>query len=117
MPTLVDLQRSFPDAARQALAAALQADAGSTWSERVAAFLRTQAGIRSLTPREGDDPDAILSRAEASLAGGDLAATLAGIASLPEPAQAAMSGWMAEATKRQAAVDALARLTASLAAK
>ncbi|MCF1708248.1 hypothetical protein L0V05_05370 [Tabrizicola sp. J26] len=117
VPTLVDLQRSFPDAAREALAAALRADAGSTWSERVGAFLRTQAGIRSLTPREGDDPDAVLSRAEASLADGDLAAVLAGIASLPEAAQAAMSGWVAEATKRQAAVDALAALSASLATK
>lgn len=117
VPTLVDLQRTFPDAAREALAAALRADAGSTWSERVGAFLRTQAGIRSLTPREGDDPDAILSRAEAALAGGDVAATLAGIASLPEPAQAAMAAWVAEATKRQAAVDALAGLSASLAAK
>ena len=117
VPTVVDLQRTFPDAAREALAAALRADAGSTWSERVGAFLRTQAGIRSLTPREGDDPDAILSRAEAALAGGDVAATLAGIASLPEPAQAAMAAWVAEATKRQAAVDALAGLSASLAAK
>lgn len=117
VPTLVDLQRTFPDAAREALAAALRADAGSTWSERVGAFLRTQAGIRSLTPREGDDPDAILSRAEAALAGGDVAAALAGIASLPEPAQAAMAAWVAEATKRQAAVDALAGLSASLAAK
>ena len=117
VPTLLDLQRSFPDAARQALAAALRADAGSTWNERVASFLRNQTGIRSLTPREGDDPDAILSRAEASLAGGDLGGALAGIASLPEPAQAAMSGWVAAATKREAAVEALAGLTASLAAK
>ncbi len=117
VPTLVDLQRTFPDAAREGLAAALRADAGSTWSERVGAFLRTQAGIRSLTPREGDDPDAILSRAEASLAGGDVAAALTGIASLPEPAQAAMAAWVADATKRQAALDALAGLSASLAAK
>ena len=117
VPTLVDLQRTFPDAAREALAAALRADAGSTWSERVGAFLRTQAGIRSLTPREGDDPDAILSRAEAALDGGDVAAALTGIASLPESAQAAMAEWIAEATKRQAAVDALAGLSASLAAK
>ncbi len=65
--TLPELQRSFPAAARAGLDAALRADVGEGWDERLTTFLRTQTGARSLEPREGDDPDAILSRAEAAL--------------------------------------------------
>ncbi|MBV5276525.1 hypothetical protein JZU56_01410, partial [bacterium] len=66
-PSAQALQASFPDSARTALEAALRANMGESWSERVGNFLRTQVGVRSLTPRDGPDPDAILSRAEAAL--------------------------------------------------
>ncbi|QUS36452.1 COG4223 family protein [Falsirhodobacter algicola] len=110
VPALTSLQQSFPDAARAALEASLRADSGATWGERTRAFLRSQTGARSLAPREGDDPDAILSRAEAALGNGDIAGALDEIRALPLEGQAAMSDWRAEAGRRLAAVEAMTSL-------
>lgn len=114
LPTLADLQDSFPAAARVALEAALRANMGESWSERVTSFLRTQTGARSLEPREGTDPDAILSRAEAALAAGDLPIALTELAALPAEAQAALADWHATAETRIAAAQAVADLAATI---
>ncbi len=114
VPTLAALQDAFPAAARAALEAALRANMGESWSDRVANFLRTQTGARSLTPHEGSDPDAILSRAEAALASGDIAAALSETAALPAEAQPALADWQAQAETRQAAVAAVAGLAAAM---
>ena len=112
LPSLQALQASFPDSARTALEAALRANMGESWSERVGNFLRTQVGVRSLTPRDGPDPDAILSRAEAALTAGDVAQALAEIAKLPTPAQDALFAWRVRAQLRLDAQAALAALLA-----
>ena len=78
------------------------------------AFLRTQVGARSLEAREGDDPDAVLSRAEAALARGDIAAALDEIATLPAVGQDAMADWVALAETRRTALAAAADLAAQL---
>lgn len=114
LPTLSSLQTAFPAAARAALEAALRANMGESWSDRVTNFLRTQTGARSLTAREGNDPDAILSRAEAALGSGDVAKALAEISTLPSESQVALADWQALATKRQSAVDAVAALAAAM---
>lgn len=114
LPTLARLSADFPTAARAALEAALRANIGESWSDRIGTFLRTQTGARSLTPREGSDPDAILSRAEASLAAGNLDAAIAEIATLPPEAQAAMQDWTVLAKQRSAAVAALVDLAARI---
>jgi len=114
VPSLTVLQAAFPDAARAALEASLRADMGSTWSDRVASYLRNQTGARSLTPRDGTDPDAILSRAEAALADGDLGIVLTELSALPPAGLAAMSEWQQMAGTRQSAVQAVARLSESL---
>ncbi|TXH95364.1 MAG: hypothetical protein E6Q73_14905 [Pseudorhodobacter sp.] len=107
LPTLTALQASFPDAARLALEAALRADMGDSWTERATSFFRSQTGARSLTPREGNDPDAILSRAEAALAKGDLDQTLAELSALPEPALAPLAEWRATVEARRDGLKAL----------
>lgn len=107
VPTLAQLQARFPDAARAALAESRRAVSGDTLTARLGAFLRSQFGLRSLSPRAGDDADAVLSRAEAALRAGDLAGVLAEIAALPAPAQGALAEWRAAAQARLAAVDAL----------
>lgn len=112
LPSLQDLQATFPDSARAALNAALRANMGESWSERVSNFLRTQVGVRALTPREGNDPDAILSRAEAALAAGDVAQALAELSTLPAPAQDALGAWRTQAQLR---IDAQTALEALLA--
>lgn len=114
VPSLTALQASFPDAARAALEASLRADMGESWTERIGAYLRNQTGARSLTPREGTDPDAVLSRAEAALATGDLGATLSELSALPPAGLAAMSRWQLMAGARQSAVQAVASLSETL---
>ncbi len=112
--TLTELQRAFPAASRAALDAALRSDVGQGWGDRLATFLRTQTGARSLEPRAGTDPDAILSRAEAALQAGDLSATLAEIAALPDAAKAAMADWVAAAELRQQTASAAGTLAAAV---
>ena len=79
-------------------------------------FLKRSLGARSVAPREGNDPDAVLSRAEAAINSGDLAAALSELVTLPEEAQSAIADWRTAADARVAArsaADALSqRLTA-----
>lgn len=103
-PSLASLQASYPDAARAALAAARRTE-GQT-GNRFLSFMQSQLGARSVTPQEGDDADAILSRAEAALTSGNLTDTLAEIAALPEAAQAEIADWAAQARTRQEALAA-----------
>lgn len=114
VPTLDDLQSAFPAAARAALPIAIRETAGEGAMDRVTAFLQSQVGGRSLEPQEGNSPDAILSRAEAALQSGDLAAALAEIATLRAPAQEALAAWTADAGQRLAATDAMADFAAAL---
>lgn len=111
IPSLATLRETYPSAARAALAAALRVqsrDAG-LWA-RLGAFLRSQSGARSLMPRAGDDPDAILSRVEVALRTGDLPAAIAGLSGLPPQARMPMAEWLALAGRRIAAADAVAAL-------
>lgn len=114
VPTLAEIEAAYPAAARAALPLALQAIAGETSGERLTAFFRSQVGGRSLEPREGDDPDAILSRAGAAVATGDLSTAIAELQGLPEPALAAMSDWTGLAESRMATLEALDGLSTAL---
>ncbi|MCB2137185.1 MAG: hypothetical protein KDE08_14800 [Rhodobacteraceae bacterium] len=110
VPSLASLRAGFAGAARNALAATLKpAEADTTW-DKVVTFMRSQSGARSLSPRAGDDPDAILSRAEAALGTGDLASALSELQALPDPGKDAMGEWITLATRRVAAKDAIAAL-------
>ncbi|MFP4239894.1 MAG: hypothetical protein ACLFRZ_11395, partial [Rhodosalinus sp.] len=111
VPTRAELDSGFAPAARAALAAARDADAPpADPADRFGAFLREQLGARSVAPRDGDDADAILSRAEAALQRGELGAALDELAALPDTAQAELSEWTRAAQARHAAVQAAARL-------
>ena len=110
VPSLQSLQADFPEAARAALAAARKAESGASLGDRLGAFLLTQTGARSLTPKAGDGPDAVLSRAQADVSTGDLKAALEEIAKLPEAAQPALADWSAKAQARVAALDAAGQL-------
>lgn len=107
VPSLAMLNESYPDLARKALSAAR-----STSTERgVGSFLRDQLGVRSLTPQGGDDPDSILSRAEAALKSGHLSDTLAELEALPEIARVELTDWLQQVDLRLQAQSALAVLS------
>lgn len=110
--TLSSLQEKFPDLAREALAEARQASGEAT--NDVMGFLRAQLGLRSLEPREGNDPDAVLSRAEAALRDGRLTDTLAEVEQLPEEARVVLSAWISDATRRRNATSAAEALAQTL---
>lgn len=114
--TLVNLQSRFADNARAALSDA-RATGDQTGEEGIAGFLRRQLGARSVAPREGSDPDAILSRAEAAVRDGKISDALGELDALPENTRASLDDWLADArarTNAEAAVQDLSqRLTAN----
>lgn len=109
--TLQALTAGFAPAARNALSVSRSETAGSGG---ISGYLRRYLNARSVTPREGDDPDAILSRAEASVRAGDIASALTEIEALPEAARAELSAWEAAARLRALASAAADELAQSL---
>jgi hypothetical protein len=108
VPTADALKDPFPDLARQALAAAREGSAdATTGAGRLTAFLQSQVGARSVEPREGTDPDAVLSRAEAAVRSGDFATALTELESLPDTAKAPLAGWIENARLRVKTTTAL----------
>jgi hypothetical protein len=114
VPTRVALAEAFPPLAREALIVALRETGDGSPEGRLTAFVRTQLGVRSLAPREGDDPDAVLSRMEAAVAAGDYEAAVETAAALPDPARAVLSDWLSAVETRAAAVAAADALDAEL---
>ncbi len=111
VPTIQSLQESFPAAARAALRATVTVPENASVGERLTAFLNRRTNARSLSPQEGDGPDAVLSRAEAHLGSGEIALALNEIETLPEAGQAAMGEWADQARARLAAVAAIEELS------
>lgn len=111
VPTLSALSESFPEAARNALSAARSEVSASGG---VGGFLTRQLGVRSVAPREGDDPDAVLSRAEAAVNEGRIADALAEVDTLPDTAKAVLEGWSDQANLRLSAAQEAEALANSL---
>ena len=110
VPTLATLSEGYPDAARAALAAVRSEDTGGG----VGGFFAKQLGVRSVAPREGDDPDAVLSRVEAAVGEGRIADALALTEALPDAAKAPLADWMAQANLRLSAAREAEALATSL---
>jgi len=112
--TLASLQAGFPEAAREALSADRAAGGTSEGTNRLMAFLAKQTGARSVTPRDGDDADAVLSRAEAAAKSGDLTAALGELDGLTDAAASAVADWRAAAQLRIETTAAAAALNSQL---
>ncbi len=113
IPTIQSLQKGFPEAARAALARSDLVAEDASAGERFTAFLNRRTNARSLTPQEGDGPDAVLSRAEGRLGAGDLRAALSELESLPGEGKAALADWLEQANTRLSAIDAINELSAT----
>ncbi len=112
--TLADLQKSFDDPARAGLAVSIKATTGDGAMDKLGAFLRTQVGARSIEAREGDDPDAVLSRAGAAVKTGDLAGAIALVGKLPDAGQHELADWVAGAQARIDVVSGIAAVSQAL---
>lgn len=102
VPSQAALIDGFPDLSRDALRAA-RASAPATG---VGSLFQNAFNPRSLTPREGADPDAVLSRAEAAVRDGDLGRALTEVRSLPDDARAVLAPWISRVETRAAALAA-----------
>ncbi|SMO79534.1 COG4223 family protein [Paracoccus laeviglucosivorans] len=110
VPRLDQLRAEFPAAAREGLRASIEAQpANGGVMSAVGDFLRVQTGARSVEPRDGTDPDAVLSRANAAVEAGNIQGAMTEIAALPQAGQQAMAQWTGRA---QVWVDANAALNA-----
>ncbi|MEI4471935.1 hypothetical protein [Frigidibacter sp. MR17.24] len=115
LPSTDELADAFPEAARDGLSASLAATrADGSLGDRALAYLQSATGARSLTPHEGSDPDAVLSRAEAAVQAGDLSGAVAEIGALPPAGQEAMAPWTERARARIAADEAVAGIASGL---
>ncbi|MEP2782458.1 MAG: hypothetical protein ABJO67_12305 [Pseudoruegeria sp.] len=111
---LSKLQEDYPSQARAVLAVTIKAENADTVTDRVFSFLRNQTGARSLTPKAGADPDAILSRVEAAVQSGDLETALTELAGLPQEGQDVMADWISAAKTRATTVEAARAFAQSL---
>ncbi|PZQ46676.1 MAG: hypothetical protein DI556_19460 [Rhodovulum sulfidophilum] len=109
-PSVATLRTTFPEAAHAAIRASIVAGAGDGMFDRAYALFRAQIATRSLSPREGASPDAVLSRMEARLNQGDLAGAIAEAEALPSEAKAAMGDWLTQAKLRAGAEAGLSAL-------
>lgn len=114
VPTLGELRDEFPEAAREALRASATPDPEAGNISRLGALLKSQLGARSLEPHEGDDADAVLSRAEGALREGDLEVAISELGGLSEPATAHMTAWIERANIRITSVTSVTALNAEL---
>jgi hypothetical protein len=107
VPSLETLQADFPEAAREVLRLARASDTDAGWGARLVDFLAAQTGARSVTPREGADPDAVLSRAEFALSEGRIADALTELQALEPAVRAPLETWISGAETRVKADAAL----------
>ncbi len=96
LPTPASLAAQFPALRNKALASARREGAAGP-VEKLGASLASLVNLRPASAREGPGPVAALSRAEARIDKGDLAAALAELSSLPGGAGAAFAPFIVDA--------------------
>ena len=104
VPSVQTLLDSFSVHAREALRT-IQAPDQSGGG--VGSFVRSLVTVRPLTPQEGDEPEALLSRAEEALRQERMEDALAILGGLPESQRLAMDAWIDSARTRLTVVDAV----------
>lgn len=110
--SLASLKQDYSNAAYLAIRSDIQANSSASTLDRLSGFIGSQMASRSLTPQEGDDTDAVLSRAEEALRHDDLAGALHELSALEvEPAKA-IADWVAGAQALADTISALEQISA-----
>ena len=105
--TISELRESFPEASRAAVRAAEMAPGPDGVAGGIGSLLRSIFQVRPLTPIEGDDPPALLSRAEALVRANQLRDAIEVLDALPEAGRLAMEAWLDRANARLNVLEAL----------
>lgn len=115
-PSVAELQKQFPAVADAILVATSAAGPDAGFLERLGAFGRGLVSVRPTTAISGDSPEAIVSRMQAAVDKGDLAAALSERAALPDTGQTASAAWAEAAADRVAIGDLIDKLALSVTA-
>jgi hypothetical protein len=110
VPTAADLGRELAGVVPAMLSAAGAAPREDGVLQRFAANAERLVRVRPIGEKSGDDPAAVIGRAEAKANRGDLAGARAEIDGLPATVRTPATQWMARAAQRLAAVEAARRL-------
>ena len=114
IPTVAELAGNLTRLA-EASAAPLPAPAQTSILDSMMASAKSAISIRRIgADTTGDEPAAVLARAEAALKQGDLAASIKEVESLPAPARDAFAGWLDDARARASANDSLSKLESTV---
>jgi hypothetical protein len=114
IPTVAELRRSF-DAAKDAALATPQPAANGSILDHLMTSAQSLVKIKRVdAAATGDEPSAVLARAEAEIDQGNLAAAVKEVETLSGAPRAAFSTWLDQARARLAAADTLERLESTL---
>ena len=112
IPTMKNLTESFPEFSRLALS--VYRNEKETDDFKLLTFLKSQFQARSTIPRQGSDPDAVLSRSEAFLKSNDLEKSLFELKQLDGIASKVMEPWRISAESRIESLLAVEQLLKSI---
>ena len=115
-PSVAELQKQFPAVADAILSATSAAGPNAGFLDRLGAFGRGLVSVRPTTAISGDSPEAIVSRMQAAVDKGDLAAALSEWKALPADGQTASEVWAQAAADRVAIGDLIDKLALSVTA-
>ncbi|MGH6825488.1 COG4223 family protein [Methyloceanibacter sp.] len=109
IPTIAELTGNLTKVAEAS--AAPPAAAQNSILDSMMASAKSAVSIRRIgAEMTGNEPEAVLARAEAALKQGDLAAATKEVESLPAPSRDAFAGWLDDARARASANDSLSKL-------
>lgn len=112
-PTAAALAAEFPEVADHAAAASRSAAADTSLLSRAGDALAALFTLRRVGDLTGNDPDAVLARAERRVAEGDIESALNQLAALPAGGQRATADWRERAQRRVEIERRIAALRAS----
>lgn len=110
LPSAAALQREFGPASQAILAVAGAGRGDGDVLERLKAGAERLVRIRPTTEVAGEEPNAIVARAEAQLGRGDVAAALSELKRLSPTLQQPAAAWMQRAQARTEAIETVRRL-------
>ena len=105
--TLAELQNEFEELITEALKAVETGAESGSIQDMARSIVTSLVQVRSLTPREGDDAVAVLSRLEESLNKGNLESVLELYAQLPPSVQDTLATWQHKIQNRLDLIQAL----------